>query len=351
MNEEKAKKIDGAEAPSKEAPIVLEYPKAKWWRRLFAFLLDFICAAVLAACLAAGGDAILNKSSRYVADQQTMTSIELSSSLYIESGGSVVQITNAWALSTSSSTPSEADYKRVDDDYEAALNEFYANPNFFPDGDGAKKYLALKVGDECLKQSDKKTPYWHYVSQEGGTTTLEPTVNYEKLSSFYVTAIDDNAIPLISSTRSDYIDASRYIFWSTFLVIYLLALFSLFLVYCIVPLFFRRGYQTFGKKLFKISLINAHAVSPSAKQYWVRSLLLFFIEFVLGSASFLIPIFVSFTMMMVRKDGQCFHDYVAGTYVVDTSDDTVYFSYDEYRKRNEKLDSMVLKNTTDLSEK
>jgi uncharacterized RDD family membrane protein YckC len=337
-------------APAESKPIELEYKKASWVKRLFAFLFDFVCAAVLATCLSAGGNAILEKSPSYLAAQDTMGEIELASSLYLKSGSSIVSVTTAWAFDDSESHE-ESEYKALDADYERSLTEFYGNPDFFADGTGEQKYLSLKVGDGAIERGKNKGPYWHYVAGSEGSTSLEPMVGYEALVSFYEEAIDNHAIPLIGTQRPEYIDASRLVFWSAFLLIYLLSLLSLFIFYCLIPLFFKRGWQTLGKKVFKLSLINARAVNPSAGQFWARSLILFFVEFVLGSAAFGVPILVSFTMMMKRRDGQSFHDYVTGVYVIDSSDDTVYFSFDEYQKRNEKLNSMILKDTTKLTEK
>jgi uncharacterized RDD family membrane protein YckC len=80
-------------------------------------------------------------------------------------------------------------------------------------------------------------------------------------------------------------------------------------------------------------------------------LLLFFVEFVLGSLSFGIPLIVSFTMMMTRRDEQSFHDYIAGTYVVDTSIDTIYLSKQEYFDKNKSLQNFELKNASELIKK
>lgn len=339
--------------PTSEKPngvISLEYPKASWWKRLFAFLFDFLMAAIVATCIIVPSKSALNNNPQYANAVSTMNEIELNSGLYVTKEKKIVPITTAWAFS-SSATPTNEDYGRLDADYETALQSFFSNSAFFASDVGKDKYLSLKVGDSSIKQSDKKTPYWHYVVDEGGNNKLVAQTDNQTLVNFYVTAIDENAIPLISTQTPSYIEASKIVFWGTFLLIYLIALLCLFAFFCLVPLIFRRGWQTFGKKLFKISLINGQAVNPKARQYWLHCLLTFFFDFVIGSVSFGIPLIVSFTMLMTRKDGQDFEDYVSGIYAVDTTDETIYFSRDEYEERNRHLDSMQLKDTTDLSEK
>jgi uncharacterized RDD family membrane protein YckC len=348
MSEELEQTAETTTAPT--GTISLEYPKASWWKRLFAFLFDFLMAAIVATCIIVPSKSALNSNAQYANAVSTMNEIELSSGLYVTKDKKIVPITTAWSFD-SSATPTNEDYARLNSDYEAALQSFFTNSAFFVSDVGKNKYLSLKVGDSSIKQSDKKTPYWHYVVDTEGNNQLVAQTDDKTLLNFYVTAIDDNAIPLISTQTPSYIEASKVVFWGTFLLIYLVSLLCLFVFFCLVPLIFKRGWQTFGKKLFKISLINGQAVNPKARQYWLHCLLQFFFDFVIGSVSFGIPLIVSFTMLMTRKDGQDFEDYVSGLYAVDTTDDTIYFSRDEYEERNRHLDSMQLKDTTNLSEK
>ena len=60
--------------------------------------------------------------------------------------------------------------------------------------------------------------------------------------------------------------------------------------------------------------------------------------------SFGIPLIVSFSMMLVRKDGECLHDYLVGSYMVDSSDQSVYVSYSEMKELQKKADELAKKN-------
>jgi uncharacterized RDD family membrane protein YckC len=334
-----------------ESEKTLEYPKAPRWKRTFAFLFDFLCALILTLCLSAGGNAILSSSAPYQEAQETMKSIELSSGLYVDVKGTSTRLSDYYTSLDSANSVSltESDYQSRDEHYDEVLTAFYGNSLFFSGEEGKTSYAELKVGDSITLNG---SAYFEYQNVSGTATIVKKDgITYAQLAGFYKECLDQYAIPQISAKSASYLEASRRIFWSIFLLIYLLAVFSIFIFYAVVPLFFRRGYQTFGKKLLRLSLVNAHAINPSAKQYWARTLLLVFVEFVLSSASFLVPSFVSFTMLMLRKDGQSFHDYVAGTYVVDTSDQLIYLSEEEYFEREQKLENMTLKDTTNLDER
>jgi uncharacterized RDD family membrane protein YckC len=332
-------------------PISLEYPKASLTKRAFAFLLDFLCAVFLTTGIAALGLLGLRQTPQYKNALEAMDSIEVESGLYVENESSVYAITDFYTVSSSSA--GETDYQTIDDEFESALVSFYSSEVFFPDGNGSLIYESLKVGDSCLTYdlNDVATPYWKSVLDSEGKSSIVMNCDYGTLYDFYQSAISDDAIPAISSHSVDYINASKTVFWGTFAVVAGAAYLSLIIFFFLVPLFFRRGWQTFGMKLFKISLINAQAVSLSGKQYVCRSLLFFFFEFVLGAFAFAIPIFVSFTMCAIRKDGQSFHDYVAGAYMVDTSEEQIYKSRAEYEKINEKNRDLEIKDSEEVVEK
>lgn len=318
----------------------LEYSKGAWWKRLFAFLFDFCCAALLAAAFSAGGEAIVEKSPIYSDARSTMAKVEASSGLYIQDGSTLKLLSDYYSAQNNSSEINDSVYQSQNETYESALSGFYANTAFFPTGQGVALYAELKTAI-ILHEG---TPYFEY--QKVGSENqivVKAGVDAKTLNGFYLTCIDEYAQPELGNRSDGYLQASRVIFWSTILVVYSVSLLSLFLFFAIVPLFFRRGWQTFGLKLFHLSVISANALNPSRACYWGRAFFEFFIEFVLSSVAFLIPLAVSFSMMVLRKDGQAFHDYISGTYVVDTSDRVVYLSEKEYLERENKLDQLSFK--------
>ena len=61
-----------------------------------------------------------------------------------------------------------------------------------------------------------------------------------------------------------------------------------------------------------------------------------FLILLLSLVSFGIPLILSFSMMVFRKDGQSLADYLAGTYMVDSSEQSVYQSYREMEELQKK---------------
>ena len=57
--------------------------------------------------------------------------------------------------------------------------------------------------------------------------------------------------------------------------------------------------------------------------------IIFFLEIALSFVTFGIPIIFSFTMSLVTKKKQYFHDYLLGIEEVDLQDNQVYYSKDE----------------------
>lgn len=114
-------------------------------------------------------------------------------------------------------------------------------------------------------------------------------------------------------------------------------IFHLFVPLCI----FKRGRQTLGRHLFKLSLINVEALNLSPLIYLARYLLLFFIYCLISLFTLCLPIIYS-TYLIFRTErhsnlieGRLFQ------YMVYSPSNEVYLDYEEYvedkRKRKEAL--------------
>ncbi len=89
----------------------------------------------------------------------------------------------------------------------------------------------------------------------------------------------------------------------------------------------------------KLSLLSSEALSCKVKRYVARQMIQLFLIVLLSLVSFGIPLIVSFSMMIFRKDGQSLHDYLAGTYMVDSSEQSIYLTYEEMEKMQKKANS------------
>lgn len=290
-----------------------------------AFLIDLSIGLILALAIGAAAMAGFSKAPFYEGAVATMDEIELRSGLYEkEEGGGTVAITESHAVGDDDENPN---YSAADTVFATALDQFFADAYFFPEGDGMEIYSALKYGDDAIiyEGSEGNGPYW----RREADGTLVPRLSSKAMYSFYVEAIDGTAIPYVS-TVSEYIDASRVAFLTVGGCLVFSLFVGLFVPFFVPPLFFRRGRQTLGLKALKLGVLTSEAVPPSLKRTIARNLIFLLVEVLLSIFAFMIPLLVSITMTMARRDRQSFHDYVSGTYVVDASEMPIFLSYDDF---------------------
>ena len=293
-----------------------------------AFLIDMSLSLILGLAIGIGIVALVAQSPSYQTAISTMDEIELRSGLYEENDeGQTSPITELYAVSEEDADP---DYEGVDSLFATALEHFFADVYFFPEGDGASVYEGLKSGEGALIYEGNEGDGPYFRRDESGN--LVPRLSSKAMYSFYVEAIDGTAIPYISTVPS-YIDASRTTFLSMGGSLLSSLFLGIFAPFFVPPLFFKRGRGTLGMKALKLAVLTAKAVPPTPGRTIARSLIFLFVEVLLSIFAFFIPLLVSFTMVMVRKDRQSFHDYVSGTYVVDCSDMPVFLSYEDYAEK------------------
>ncbi len=235
----------------------------------------------------------------------------------------------------------EKDYQTQNQKIEEALTRFYTLDEFFSQDSSSKDYgpllyFNMKIGDSAIGKDDGDT---YFMLDASGNPQQNPSYTEEKMNSFYLTAYDKSVAYL--QNNESYLQARNTLTIYINLVLIPLSIVLSFLVFeLLLPMTaFRRGKQTIGMKLMKLSLLGANALSPSWKRYLGRQMLQLFLIILLSMVSFGIPLIVSFSMMLFRKDGQSLADYLAGTYMVDSSEQSVYLSYEEMENLQKKAAS------------
>lgn len=160
---------------------------------------------------------------------------------------------------------------------------------------------------------------------------------------FYNNMLKDIAPGYLSSSK-EYRDNLRQSIINNVLIIFISLIISNIIFYYVVPMIYRRGKQTFGMKIFKISLLSVDGMSCSSKRYSLRFLFYLIVIVVLSVFSFLLPVLISFTMMLLSKTGQSLVDYVTNTYKVDSQTNTVYLNYEEYMYNQHSRDDKKIEN-------
>ena len=319
------------EETKKQEGVELEYYKAPLAKRFVAFLIDMTLTGVLALGIFCLLRLAMENSSPYQSAFSTYVSISKNSKLYTyeETEDNLVQI------ATYAKRTYEDDYAKQVEFCETRLSYFYSeDPIDIFDGDeGTKLYASEKVGEDAVKQSDGAT-YFAYDS----SGSPKAIVDNETLISFYDEAVI-SAIQYLSRSEA-YVNASKTLSKTINLLLIPSSIVIGMLVFeFLIPLiFFRRGWQTLGMRIFRLSLITSNAISPRFRTFLVRFLWMLLAEAILSMMTFAVPLFIAFGMAIIRKDGQAFHDYMTGVYMVDSSEQTVYLSKDEYTKLREQAE-------------
>ncbi len=271
----------------------------------------------------------------YIDSFNTYVQISKDSGLYVcneDTENNLVTLTEYYGEET---------YEKQNNVIEEALTNFYALPMFFSqdsssDSYGPNIYFEQKVGENAYKTSDGAT---YFLLDANNVPQKNPSFTEEKMNEFYLTAYD-RAVSYIQNNET-YLRARNVLTIYINLVLIPLSIFLSFAIFeFLIPLTIgKRGKQTLGMKMMKISLLSANGLSCGAKRYLARQTIQLFLIVYLSMVSFGIPLIVSFSMMIFRKDGQCLHDYLAGTYMVDSSEQSVYQSYEEMKKLKEKAEN------------
>jgi uncharacterized RDD family membrane protein YckC len=295
----------------------VEYPKAKFYKRWFAGIIDVFLMALLGMIFfSLEGLITVN-----VPDYQNMLHernfFQLESRLYVTNAdGNVITLLE----STDNSAATEAEKKQNLSD---ALDYFYEDATFFADNSGFNDYQTRKKD-----ATNGSSPI--FTLKEG--TYVENGFSDSVYLDFYYSEIEHHAMGRLTENVT-YSAVTRSIFLIAVGEGLLGFGLGFLLTFCVVPLILKRGRKTLGMYLFHISLIGADALNVKGKAFFLRSLLVFGVGFLLDVVAILIPFVVSITMMYLSKTGQDFFDYVTNTYVVDTTKKDVYRDYSEYLSR------------------
>ena len=147
--------------------------------------------------------------------------------------------------------------------------------------------------------------------------------------SFYKDYIDNYALGYFHSKIDRVVTLEKYFSYVMAIEVIVGVLVGSIINYYVFPLIFRRNRYTLGRLTYKIGLVNKDVLHVSFGQFTLRFLIIFFLEIALSFVTFGIPIIFSFTMSLVTKKKQYFHDYLLGIEEVDLQDNQVYYSKDE----------------------
>lgn len=327
INEQEEQNISNKQEEQNQDVIDVEYPKASLYKRWFATIIDIVLASIIGFLFFALVGWTTNQVPAYKNVVSARNEIKSSSGLYDETGNLIVNV-----LENDSST-----YEDKKSSLSSRLETFYLNKEFFEDDKEYKNYQTRK--SEYKNSSGNLI----FVLNEETNTYIEGNYTAQDYYDFYVYEIENYAMNFLSINNT-YQSYTRSIIWTSIIEIYLTFGLGFFVSFNLIPIFRKRGRQTIGMYLFKISIVTHEAITPKGKTFVYRQLFVFFIGYALDIVTAFIPLVVSITMMHLSKSGQDFFDYMTNTYVIDSSKRDVYLSYDEYFARNKGKEEMSIKN-------
>lgn len=281
------------------------YTKAKPGRRMLAHVMDIGIFLFMAIIVFTISTVIIRNSSFYIQKMERLTQIRNESGLYTNN----IVITKY--VEDDSNFPTTTSKKIF---LSNKINYFYHNSTYFDDI------------EKQMEVYDKRRLDSNLFFRNSDDVVVEKDVDVSLLYSFYRSEVDDHAVVLLLNNL-EYVSLSRFSFLVILVQIIISVVLSFFIFYYAIPAFiFRRGRQTIGMKLSKIGLISIHAVNESLGIYSLRAVFMFFVFIPINFVSFMIPTFVSITMMYVNKTNSSLVNYVFNDYMVDVTAQDIYLN-------------------------
>ncbi len=313
---------------NKKAKEELVYHKPSVWKRLLSALTDAALTVLLTFTLFSLSNMACQGLPIIKEQNEIREALQLESGLYTEKEVTIYEYANG------DNSPYST-YGEKKDFLSARLASFYGNDKFAND-EVREEYAQRKK-----KASVDETPLFKL---DGDGLLVENAVNPSYLYDFYVSEIENHALATLFQT-GEYAAATKNIFLSGAIEVYIALILSVTVFYLLFPLlFYKRGRQTLGKRLLNISLIGPNALNLSAGSCWHRFFFVLGFYYLLGVFSFLVPEAISIFMLFFTKRGTNLVDFALNQYAVDTSNVTVYLDYEDYLEAKRAKEKAKLEN-------
>ena len=306
----------------------IEYYRPKFTRKLAASFMDAFIFSLLSLLFVVISKAIGDVTPTYKQNSSELDTIKLDSGLFLEDNDGLVRdVVTIYNLDT------ETNSSVVDKEVVNSINNFftYVDNNLSHElyESMIKEYDELRL-DQKLIYSYEGNTYKLFIQKDGKVVkNNEVVIPSKSYISFYKDYIDNYALGYFHSKIDRVVTLEKYFSYVMAIEVIVGVLVGSIINYYVFPLIFRRNRYTLGRLTYKIGLVNKDVLHVSFGQFTLRFLIIFFLEIVLSFVTFGIPIIFSFTMSLVTKKKQYFHDYLLGIEEVDLQDNQVYYSKDE----------------------
>ena len=307
-----------------ENTIEIKYQRPKFYRRIFANLIDILFFALAFFGLFLGFRGIVLSTDTYQNNQAQLVEIKKDSGIFSkDSGGALRDIVTV--LNQDEKLSASAKKKTARE----AIDKFLSY---------TESVCTLEVVQEIkesydtfrLEQTVDGKPCFileNDVIKESGEAD---ELHYYK--NIYAEYIDKYCQGYLIKSVPHYYDLTKYL--ATVLILCEIApsyLLAGIIIYLLPTFIFRRGRMTFGKAMYHISLVNNKLLNPKISTSLLRFVIFYFGELILSLFTFGIPYIISFSMMVFTKKKQGFPDYMLDLQEVDTSKNKVFYTLEEIK--------------------
>ena len=306
----------------------IEYYRPKFTRKLAASFMDAFIFSLLSLLFVVISKAIGDVTPTYKQNSSELDTIKLDSGLFLEDNDGLVRdVVTIYNLDT------ETNSSVVEKEVVNSINNFftYVDTNLSHElyESMIKEFDELRL-DQKLIYSYEGNTYKLFIQKDGKVVkNNEVVIPSKSYISFYKNYIDNYALGYFHSKIDRVVTLEKYFSYVMAIEVIVGVLVGSIINYYVFPLIFRRNRYTLGRLTYKIGLVNKDVLHVSFGQFTLRFLIIFFLEIALSFVTFGIPIIFSFTMSLVTKKKQYFHDYLLGIEEVDLQDNQVYYSKDE----------------------
>lgn len=306
----------------------IEYYRPKFTRKLAASFMDAFIFSLLSLLFVVISKAIGDITPTYKQNSSELDTIKLDSGLFLEDNDGLVRdVVTIYNLDT------ETNSSVVEKEVVNSINNFftYVDNNLSHElyESMIKEFDELRL-DQKLIYSYEGNTYKLFIQKDGKVVkNNEVVIPSKSYISFYKNYIDNYALGYFHSKIDRVVTLEKYFSYVMAIEVIVGVLVGSIINYYVFPLIFRRNRYTLGRLTYKIGLVNKDVLHVSFGQFTLRFLIIFFLEIALSFVTFGIPIIFSFTMSLVTKKKQYFHDYLLGIEEVDLQDNQVYYSKDE----------------------
>lgn len=306
----------------------IEYYRPKFTRKLATSFMDAFIFSLLSLLFVVISKAIGDVTPTYKQNSSELDTIKLDSGLFLEDNDGLVRdIVTIYNLDT------ETNSSVVEKEVVNSINNFftYVDNNLSHElyESMIKEFDELRL-DKNLIYSYEGNTYKLFIQKDGKVVkNNEVVIPSKSYISFYKNYIDNYALGYFHSKIDRVVTLEKYFSYVMAIEVIVGVLVGSIINYYVFPLIFRRYRYTLGRLTYKIGLVNKDVLHVSFGQFTLRFLIIFFLEIGLSFVTFGIPIIFSFTMSLVTKKKQYFHDYLLGIEEVDLQDNQVYYSKDE----------------------